>query len=164
LQQILPDLTWKSVRAPSARLSFEGNGPQIRAQMFWQPVFRYRAKGQTQTGFSSISKELRPDFAITIDRGYAKRWFVLDAKYSQGRQAVLDAMYSAHVYHDALRRFDEAPFRSFLLLPALGDNVGWLHEHEFKDTHGVGVITCSPETEYRNVIFDELREIVAGDH
>jgi len=162
LQEILPDLTWKSTRVPFATRSFEGTGSLIRARLFWQPVFRHRSSAQTQNEFSSISKELRPDFAITIDQGSAKRWLILDAKYSQGRQAILDAMYSAHVYHDALRRFGETPFRSFLLLPALGDNIDWLHKREFKGTHGVGVVTCSPDSEYRSIIEDELREIVAG--
>lgn len=162
LRHIFPELTWQSIRVPFASACFEGKSAQIQARLYWQPVFRCPRKGQMQNEFSSISKELRPDFVITIDELDVRRWLVLDAKYSQGRQAVLDAMYSAHVYHDALRRFHETSFRSFLLLPALGDDVGWLHERAFKDAHGVGLITCSPEREYRNVIVDELREVATA--
>jgi hypothetical protein len=115
-----------------------------------------------QNDLWSISKELRPDFAVTIDKPASKRWFILDAKYSQGRQTILGAMHSAHVYHDALRRFDEPPFRSLLLIPALGHDVDWLHERSFKDTHGVGIVTCSPDTTTGTAIVDELRAIT-GD-
>ncbi len=162
LQDVLPELTWKRTRAPSYRDCFEGTGLGIQVRLFWQPVFWHRADGPMQNDLWSISKELRPDFAVTLDRPTSKRWFILDAKYSQGRQTILDAMYSAHVYHDALRRFDEPPFRSLLLIPALGDDVDWLHERSFKDTHGVGIVTCSPDTATGAAIVDELRAIAGA--
>lgn len=77
----------------------------------------------------------------------------------RGRQAVLEAIHSAHVYHDALRRFDQPALRSVLLLPARGDAVDWLHERSLVDAHGVGVVTCSPDAEHRTDIVDELRRI-----
>jgi len=162
LQDVLPELTWKRVRAPSCRDCFAGTGLGIQVQLLWQPVFRHSADGPMQNDVRSISKELRPDFAVTIDRPASKRWFILDAKYRQGRQSILDAMYSAHVYHDALRRFDEPPFRSLLLIPALGDDVDWLHGRSFKDTHGVGIVTCSPDAATGTAIADELRAITGG--
>lgn len=45
---------------------------------------------------------------------------------------------------------------------ALGDDVDWLHERSFKSTHGVGIVTCSPDTATGTAIVDELGAITGG--
>jgi hypothetical protein len=162
LRSLFPAFTWKRTHPAEAKRGLEGTGPEGRLRLLSQPIFRRRAGELEHSEFRSISKTLRPDFAVTFETPSTRSWFVLDAKYSQGREAVLDSMYSAHVYHDALRWFDEPPNRSLLLLPSRGDQIGWLHEQDFKTTHGVGVVTCSPDAEFRDAVVNEFRTMLGG--
>jgi hypothetical protein len=162
LQDLFPVFAWKRTHSAGVKSGLEGTGPEGRLRLLSQPIFRRGAEDPKRPEFRSISKELRPDFAVTFETPATRSWLVLDAKYSQRRDSVLGAMYSAHVYHDALRWFDEPPHRSLLLLPSLGDEVGWLHEQDFKGAHGVGVVTCSPDAEFRDAIVNEFRALLSG--
>lgn len=72
-------------------------------------------------------------------------WFdVFDAKYSTSRQNVLDAIKSAHVYHDALRLRDRRLDSVSLLVPA-GGGAPWLETDAFMAEHGVGVRVLAPD-------------------
>ena len=70
------------------------------------------------------------------------RFEVFDAKYRTARKAVLDAMTSAHIYHDALRFNGRRPDSALLVLPNIR-NAGPLSDAGFRQQHGVGVIELS---------------------
>ena len=93
--------------------------------------------------FRSISKERRPDIVCTVESAVEHRFITLDAKYSQSRAAVLNAMSSAHIYNDSLRWRERRPSASLLMVPA-GGGAPWLEEKAFHDREGVGVLTVSP--------------------
>jgi hypothetical protein len=162
LRRLLPLLTWGSIAVAGKdnAAGVEGIGPDVRIRLLSQLTFTHPRHGSKRGEFWSISKELRPDLVVTVERPGMRRWFVLDAKYSQARSTVLEAMHSAHVYHDALRWFEAPPYRSLLLVPASGEDIHWLHEQTFKADHGVGVATCSPADENQNAIVTEIKEIV----
>jgi hypothetical protein len=97
-----------------------------------------------------------------IDTPNTHEWIVLDAKYSQSRSAILDAMNSAHVYHDALRWRGMRPRRSLLLVPACPTDLGWLQSNKFQDEHGVGVLMCTLDTKSSEAQVGELRAVLNG--
>lgn len=92
----------------------------------------------------SISRERVPDILIVAHNATSCRSFILDAKWRSGRTNVLEAMESAHIYHDSLRlrrsQAAERPSRCILLLPGASD-VASLGEPNFIHAHGVGAIT-----------------------
>jgi hypothetical protein len=88
----------------------------------------------------SISRERYPDILLVDNVGMGKRCMVLDAKWRSGRTNVLEAMESAHIYHDSLRLGGTAPTPCLLLLP--GDTcVPSLETDQFIEQHGVGSIS-----------------------
>lgn len=91
----------------------------------------------------SISRERIPDILIVEHNDTSCHSLILDAKWRSGRASVLEAMESAHIYHDSLRlrsgQVAEAPSHCILLLPGAKD-VPSLSESSFINTHGVGAI------------------------
>lgn len=127
-----------------------GHGWDVKVSLTSQVTFSYRKDAADRDKFNSISKELRPDLVLTLERGSVRRFMVLDAKYSQSRSSILDAMYSAHVYHDALRWHGRPPDRNLLLVPASEESLEWLHGAEFKAEYRVGITQCTPGEEWQD--------------
>jgi hypothetical protein len=69
---------------------------------------------------------------------------IFDAKYRSGKSNVLDAMGSAHIYHDSLFLDDRRPDLSLLLLPGASE-VDSLEQCETWATFGVGVVSAYSE-------------------
>lgn len=88
----------------------------------------------------SISRERVPDILIVEHKASTSRSLILDAKWRSGKRNVLEAMESAHIYHDSLRIDHLAPSRCVLLLPGASE-VANLGESEFINTHHVGAIS-----------------------
>ena len=88
----------------------------------------------------SLSRERRHDIAIVLASGADQRFLVLDAKYRSGREYVLEAMASAHLYHDALRIGQTPPELCLLLLPAPAA-VQSLEQAAFWNAHRVGTLS-----------------------
>lgn len=88
----------------------------------------------------SLSKERRPDIVLVHTGIEGSDSFVLDAKWRSGRENVLDAMQSAHIYHDSLRVDGRSPAFALLLLPGTS-SVPELEEKVFIKTHAVGAIS-----------------------
>ncbi|WP_374429374.1 DUF2357 domain-containing protein [Ideonella dechloratans] len=88
----------------------------------------------------SISRERRPDIVLIRYGPEGVRCLVLDAKWRSGRENVLDAMQSAHIYHDALRVGDNPPAPCLLLLPG-SSTVPELEALDFIQAHGVGAVS-----------------------
>ena len=82
---------------------------------------------------------------ITQTTDLSQRFCVLDAKYRVSRSNVVDAMDSAHLYHDALRWGPVRPGASLLLVPR-GGGADWLEAPSYRLQHGVGVAELSTET------------------
>ena len=94
--------------------------------------------------FHSVSRERRPDIVVTAELDERQRYMVFDAKYSQARSRILNAMASAHIYHDSLRWNGRRPLRALLLAPA-GGGAPWLEEETFIGRESVGVVALSPD-------------------
>jgi hypothetical protein len=133
-----PSWHWSMSRKPYRWI---GVGRHARAELTLQPTFR--AHSGKMEGKWSISKERVPDLLLTVERGPATRFLLLDAKYRTSRQAVLDAMESAHIYQDSLRIGRTRADATLLVVPAISDTA-WLAEAEFVAEHRVGIFQLSP--------------------
>jgi hypothetical protein len=90
----------------------------------------------------SVSAERRPDMTLVwtdATRETSKKWIVLDSKYTIGRESMLAAMASAHLYQDSLRLDGQRPCMSLLLTPA-ACRAPWLMKEDFIERERVGVI------------------------
>ena len=143
LAAIRPDLSWSGVEfgGEGADARAIGRGPRETIEILFQPKFPGGAASSAD-GFRSIAKGRYPDIVITHRVGNDRRFVVLDAKYRVSRSNVVDAMDSAHLYHDALRWGAERPCMSLLLVPR-GGEASWLEEPDFRREHGVGVAELS---------------------
>jgi hypothetical protein len=161
LRSSLPHLEWREFpsEGKARRGGLEGHGSNLRVRLLYQHTFP-SSSGNLCREFASVSKELRPDLILTIDGPDFRSWLVLDAKYSHSRSAILDAMDSAHIYHDALRYFGTPPRRSLLLVPSCGTDTHWLLESAFKHEHGIGIVRCRPPIQPSEEGFPELREML----
>lgn len=124
--------------AASAQLAFTGLLPEGGSlEVLFQAVFLSIVNGRGTSPARSLSRERRPDILLVMtDQDGKKRALVLDAKWRSGTDNILDAMESAHIYHDSLRIDGVAP-PSYLLLP--GDcAVEAITRQEFIQIHGVG--------------------------
>lgn len=146
LKAIHPEADWKLTGVTSGNFRYRANTPSGLVSLYLQPTFRHSDTPSTETGFWSISGYFVPDLALVIEGDGATRWAVFDAKYRQKRSSILDAMRSAHVYHDALRRFQAPPHRSLLLVPAPSPEADWLTSASFKKEHGVGVVVLARDS------------------
>ncbi len=120
-------------RATSFALSY---GTTLEA--LFQATFPALKASSKRSGWS-LSRERRPDIVLVYSHGDTTRSMVLNAKWRSGRENVLDAMASAHVYHDALRVGGVRPSPCLLFLPG-EDTVPELEEDAFIEAHGVGAI------------------------
>lgn len=155
LAALRPDLDWTGVEfgGKGADAQAIGRGSNETIKILFQPSFPGRTPSSAH-GFWSIAKGRFPDIVITHQVGADRRFVVLDAKYRVSRPNVVDAMDSAHLYHDALRWGDERPWLSLLLVPR-GGGASWLEEPEFRREHGVGVVELSVDSD-RSRLLTEL--------
>jgi hypothetical protein len=124
----------------SPDLVLSGQLPDGRdLELLFQATFRSDGLGSSKAAWS-LSKERRPDIVLIASNGAEHRTFVLDAKYRSGKGNVLDAMASAHIYHDSLFLTGRRPDRCLLLLPGEPE-VESLEKHETWETYGVGIIS-----------------------
>ena len=164
MRELMPGLAWGCIRfrKDNHGASVEGIGIDTRIRILSQRTFSHPRGEATPGEFWSISKELIPDLVVTVESPGFRRWFVLDAKYSQSRSRILDQMRSAHVYHDALRWGDAPPYRSLLLVPDSDKDLQWLRDGTFKASHGVGVLNWSPNRDVEDAMLEELSSILSA--
>jgi hypothetical protein len=124
---------------------------QVRCPAIDQPAHR---------GFQSLSRERYPDIVVTWDSPSAKRFVVFDAKYRSARASVLDAMESAHIYHDSLRWKGIKPDVSLLLIPR-ADKVMSLVSPTYHADYGVGAWQIGAESE-GEALGIELKRILSA--
>lgn len=124
----------------SAQLSYRFTLPSSRSiDVLFQARFPSEQVGKNPLA-RSISRERYPDILLVDSVGLDKRSMVLDAKWRSGRRNVLEAMESAHIYHDSLRLGETAPSPCLLLLPGKSC-VDSLETDQFIEQHGVGSIS-----------------------
>ncbi|MDR6379663.1 DUF2357 domain-containing protein [Paraburkholderia caribensis] len=140
--QSLGQSGWRILRSGivSAAESYEltlADGSLIEAH--FQANFRSSHPEAGRQGWS-LSRSRIPDIVFVLKREGACSFLVLDAKYRRHRENVLEAMESAHIYHDSLRvDLKRADFCA-LLLPAEPD-VPHLEHEDFLIEHGVGTFS-----------------------
>ena len=115
-------------------------GDDVMLEVLFQATFPSLKASSKRSGWS-LSRERRPDIVLVRSQGDVAKSLVLDAKWRSGRENVLDAMASAHIYHDALRIGHVSSSMCLLLLPG-EDTVQELEADAFIQAHGVGAISC----------------------
>jgi PD-(D/E)XK nuclease superfamily/Domain of unknown function (DUF2357) len=108
-------------------------------EVLFQATFAALKPAGQRTGWS-LSRERRPDIVLVLTSKETSRSLVLDAKWRSGRDNVLDAMESAHIYHDSLRVSGAPPLACLLLLPG-ASAIPELETDAFIHAHGVGAIS-----------------------
>lgn len=157
LQRQFPELVWsreyRSVglkeivwRGIAADVTVEACY-QVRCPAIDQPAHR---------GFQSLSRERYPDIVVTLDSPSKKRLLVFDAKY----RSALDAMESAHIYHDSLQWKGIKSDVSLLLIPR-ADKVTALISPTYHADYGVGAWQISAESE-GEALGIELKRILSA--
>ncbi|MCC8402003.1 restriction endonuclease-like protein [Paraburkholderia sp. MMS20-SJTN17] len=142
LAEKLGPAQWKSIRngivsaAESYSLELTDG---IRLEAHFQANFPAGAPSSNRAGWS-LSRLRIPDIVLAIQTPTRFEFLVLDAKYRRKRDNVLEAMESAHIYHDSLRVHHHRPTFCALLLPAVAD-VPSLDVDSFLHEHGVGTIS-----------------------
>ncbi|MFM0168846.1 DUF2357 domain-containing protein [Paraburkholderia sediminicola] len=111
----------------------------IRIEAHFQANFTSGGPSSNRAGWS-LSRFRIPDIVIVVRSESRLDFIVLDAKYRSKRDNVLEAMESAHIYHDSLRVRQRKPNFCVLLLPAKAD-VPHLEADSFLREHGVGTIS-----------------------
>lgn len=108
-------------------------------EVLFQATFPSLKKPEKRMGWS-LSGERRPDIVFVHHTPLRSNAVVLDAKWRSGRTNVLQAMESAHIYHDALRVNGRKPHPCLLLLPG-SCVVDELEQTEFVKENGVGAVS-----------------------
>jgi hypothetical protein len=126
--------------AVSADLAFSTTvGTYGSLEVLFQAIFPSITPSQGRLGHS-ISRMRIPDIVLIHKTGNTVRTMVLDAKWRSGKENVLDAMQSAHIYHDSLRIDKQPPMLCILLFPG-NNTVPELEQEESILAHGVGAIS-----------------------
>jgi hypothetical protein len=156
LRGIRPELKWErsEEHESSAMVAWVGRGDGVVLQLLLQPTFAAWDQSRARD-WRSLSAEFIPDIVMT-HQAETSRFIVFDGKYRAGRSNVLDAMRSAHMYHDAVRFRGRPPEYSLLFLPSSGA-APWLEKKEFHEQYRVGTLTL-------NESFDvsPLRSLILG--
>jgi hypothetical protein len=141
LEQLLDiKMTAAKPKAVQAQLAFHAQLSSTHTiEVLFQASFPSSKPYAGRVGWS-ISRERVPDILIVEHKASTSRSVVLDAKWRSGRRNVLEAMESAHIYHDSLRIDHLAPSRCVLLMPGARE-VESIGESEFINTHRVGAIS-----------------------
>lgn len=129
-----------AIAAPAERATTFELSEGHRLEVLFQAVFRAVDTSVSHFG-QSLSRERRPDVLLVRHLPNGVRALVLDAKWRSGRSNVLDAMESAHIYHDALRVGSVRPNPCVLMLPGQPE-VEELEKSEFVEKNGVGAISA----------------------
>lgn len=139
LRQAFPDLAWSRPRRHLTRplAAWVGQGEDRTIELLLQPRFRGSRPGRSGR-YASISTRRVPDVVLIQRTARRSQFFVLDAKYMSVRRSILEAMESAHVYHDALRYDGRPPDLALLLVPS-ATRAAWLEAPGYHLANGVGI-------------------------
>jgi len=117
IQSLLPEYAWCRKDVVSwADMLLEGVKEDKRIRFYFQlgcPAL----ETENSHGYTSISRERRPDMVLEYVNGDQAQFICLDSKYTASRTGLLDSMASAHIYKDSIRRKGIAPRFALLLAP-----------------------------------------------
>ena len=149
LQEWLPDFAWSNAGVTgSDRRRLDGrHSDGSRVTLRLQRTFG-NTKGAEREQSWSISRECRPDLAVTMESAdEIARFVVLDAKYRARAASILSGMIeSVHPYADALRWGPRRPDRTLLLVPN-AEEAEWLTRADYIETHRADVVALRPDIE-----------------
>jgi hypothetical protein len=128
--------------------------------VLYQSLFPVERPSGSRVGYS-LSRERLPDVVVAMTEADAWRFVVLDAKYRHSRQSTLEAMESAHIYHDSLRLGSKRPDYSLLMLPGPG-STPWLFSRGFWEGHSVGAIPQFSKDNNGPQVLDEFLKAWIG--
>jgi hypothetical protein len=139
LQQLCPHFRWKRHSSTKIdRILWRGVGRGTTIDV-WLQVPCPAVDKKPYKGFQSLSRRRVPDIVVTLDSPERKRFIVFDAKYRSSRFGVLDAMESAHLYHDCLRWNGHKADVVLLAIPR-GGSVPILESSDYQTLNGVGAV------------------------
>ena len=146
LEKRLPDFEWQLDTAPvSADMILTGSKGAQRLRLYSQLVCP-SLENKNRYGYTSISRERRPDIVFESSNGPSQRFICLDAKYRTSRSGVLDAMASAHIYRDSVKLEGKGPEYSFLLLPKCREIVH-LSTEDYRERNRIGCLSLASQQE-----------------
>jgi Domain of unknown function (DUF2357)/PD-(D/E)XK nuclease superfamily len=139
LRQAFPRMSWSrtTCHPTGAPAAWIGETAGRTIELLLQPRFHGSRPGHSAR-CESISTLCIPDVVLIDTVGQQCRLVVLDAKYRSNRYSILEAMESAHVYHDALRCDRRPPELVLLLVPNAAAAL-WLGDRSYHDANGVGI-------------------------
>lgn len=160
LKKLYPNLMWKrrSSSVKTGRILWRG-AEEGTVLDVWFQVRCPAIDRKPYHGFSSLSGLRLPDIVITLKSATIQRFIVLDAKYRSSRFGVLDAMASAHLYHDSLRWHGRKPDACYLLIPR-GGAVAALESSAYRSLHGIGALVLGTGSD-GNVVRAELKQVLS---
>lgn len=133
----LEAVSWSAVRRSGCQMALMATSQGREVWMYFQ--LSCPSLEQSSLGYASISQRRIPDIVVEVMQGEGAAFYCLDAKYRVSTQALMEAMGSAHIYRDAIRRQGERPQAAYLLAPSVA-GVPKLAESAYRDQHGVGVL------------------------
>lgn len=151
-QRCYPELKWQR-HDPSKRedrIMWSGGSVDLQIEI-WLQVSCPAIDRRPYRGFSSISRQRYPDIALTVRAGDSEHFIVMDAKYRSRRDAVLDAMASAHLYRDSLRWKGRRPDCALLLIPR-GGAAPILEGSQYRHDNSVGVVAVGDQDDAAELV------------
>lgn len=159
-----PRLLRSSAFANAERIVTFDIDSRRQLQLLYQAKFPsiVATQGKVSTAWS-VSRERFPDIVAVLGSACeAAKFAVIDAKYRAGRQNILDAMSSAHIYRDALRVGEEQAAFALLTLPGEPWNIH-LDSPECWAKYMVGTVSeCRPGAGGIKKVADWLLRWVRG--
>lgn len=128
---------WEILKVSGCQMALATQVGDREVRLYFQ--LRCPSLRESALGYSSISRERIPDMVIEVRQGEEVGFVCLDAKYRVSGQAVLDAMASAHIYHDAIRWQGRRPWAAFLVVPH-AQSIPEMATETYRVSHGVGMI------------------------
>ncbi|KGD61445.1 hypothetical protein T9A_01394 [Alcanivorax jadensis T9] len=160
LEAAFPEYSW-SLDQPSSTVDhcLTGRNGDASIRLYSQLVCGSMLS-RNRYGYCSVSRQRIPDLLLEVDDFSGKRFMCLDSKYSVSRSRILDAMASAHIYRDSIRRGDATPVLSILLVPDCESGISMLTNNSFWGEHGVGCFALcrDPDAE---LLLDRLRSALS---
>lgn len=151
LEDAFPEYQWRRCESSAhVDMFVEGTGDGIQIRLYLQLVCPSLTASKTH-GYYSISRERRPDLVLEVTKGDQVRFTVLDAKYMASRRSVMEAMSSAHIYRDSLKRQEQSPSLSLLLIPSSRE-VAELTDDSYRKRYGEGCFELATAETAKNLL------------
>jgi hypothetical protein len=158
LEEALPEYHWQRHESfAHVEMLVEGISGETRLRLYFQLTSPSLSPPKSH-GYYSISRERRPDLILEIKAGGRIYFVSLDAKYMASRQSILEAMSSAHIYKDSIKKEEKPPALALLLVPTTTE-VTALAAEDYRKKYGVGCVELSSAETAQRLIESILVEV-----